>query len=812
MLYLALTAGRAQASPAPQAVADGILVTFREPAAGDGAKRDRLHGQLGAKLVYRARRYPVDFVRPLLPGASTDPTALRRLCARYRASGEVSDCRLNRALTPSRDDHAQAGGPPDHEASPACSLAEWDLLTPAMARTFRQRQLTPLWAQTQTGSRLARTLLDRIQAHAGSDLGAVGVAILDAGFELNSVNGAVGADIDRSRQSGDLSAFRHPWSRDRNTQRRQEAVRGNAHGTMVANLKNDPVVGTASHTRIDRMVVIRDEQGVLRFADGVTPGSPAVLNLALNPGPEGLPPFFNQLARDTLIVMSAGNNYPRPLGQAESQLDAILVGSSDPSGRNSDFSSPGEPVTVLAPADHWALSRQGSRYARFAGTSAATPQVEGALDMAIAVLGHAHRPALTAAQARQLLKLTALPSLSSHESPQADGAGILDVLRVAAVASRLRALDWADQDDAGRDRLLAMPELLDFTHPLNGEDRSWWQSELDPQTALQDGLTKIASCETFAEGLDSLNRAFLLSARGGASPAEQAIAIRARTALAAAYRRLGMETNAVFYDNFDPAYFLAHAPQIVAGHGQTLPAADSRERAAALRTLGEVFLNERASIDEPSRRTIAATLAAAARDPEPRVRATAAREAGRLPAADGLPVLSAILDRDLGAVDGAPVRAGLAFGAARLAGESGFPILKRLIEAGDDDSRAIAAGVAADLPNHAVALLQAALTHPDEPTLLAVVASAARLPVTGESVLEALPASASAAVHAAAIEAAPHVNGGDRLLAQEAKGSDRDRAQLAITTAREWAEAEAKKPPDQRDTGLIARLRAIAGS
>jgi HEAT repeat protein len=245
------------------------------------------------------------------------------------------------------------------------------------------------------------------------------------------------------------------------------------------------------------------------------------------------------------------------------------------------------------------------------------------------------------------------------------------------------------------------------------------------------------------------------------------------------------------------------------GDDKTLPSPEFQQRASALRTLASAFLNENAPGGEATRKAISVVLSKAARDADSHVRATAALEAGRLGPADGSAILNSLLDSDLTAVDGAAIRFGAAVGASRLGDEAGYPILKRLIEQGDTNARSVAAAVSGGLRQHGAELLTLAVQHSESKTDLAVIEAATQLPDTGEAVIEPLAANPDAEVRQAVMHAARSFPTGDRLLALGAKDTDPDVAHSAVQLARDWADAEAAKPPDQRDEKLILRLRAI---
>lgn len=125
--------------------------------------------------------------------------------------------------------------------------------------------------------------------------------------------------------------------------------------------------------------------------------------------------------------MSAGNNHPFPLraskAQASREIDAVVVGSIAPDGQRSGFSQQGREVHVSAPADYYmsSVDRNGN-YAKFGGTSGATPLVTGSLAGFEWLSGY--HP--IAAEAKLLLEKTAIPTLSANKDPRMNGVGMLN--------------------------------------------------------------------------------------------------------------------------------------------------------------------------------------------------------------------------------------------------------------------------------------------------------------------------------------------------------------------------------------------------
>ena len=148
---------------------------------------------------------------------------------------------------------------------------------------------------------------------------------------------------------------------------------------------------------------------------------------------------FNALSPPSVVVTSAGNDYPEPVRTSKSKasrdFDAIIVGSLSPSGNRSDFSQEDLEVHIMAPSDNYISSAdEDGNYKRFGGTSGATPLVTGSLAGFEWLSGY--HP--TAEEAKILLEKTAILTKYSHDSPRRNGVGMLNSYRLGMVGKRLK--------------------------------------------------------------------------------------------------------------------------------------------------------------------------------------------------------------------------------------------------------------------------------------------------------------------------------------------------------------------------------------
>ena len=150
---------------------------------------------------------------------------------------------------------------------------------------------------------------------------------------------------------------------------------------------------------------------------------------------------FKKLSPPSVIVVAADNYFPETMddmkSRASKDFDVIAVGNLSPDGFAASSSVAGEEIHILAPAGESSVLASADYegdYMGFGGTSGAAPQVTGAL-AAFEWLSGYHP---SAAEAKRLLEKTASPSLHAFEEPRRNGAGLLNVYRLGAVAQKLK--------------------------------------------------------------------------------------------------------------------------------------------------------------------------------------------------------------------------------------------------------------------------------------------------------------------------------------------------------------------------------------
>ncbi len=161
---------------------------------------------------------------------------------------------------------------------------------------------------------------------------------------------------------------------------------------------------------------------------------PAVINQSAGEINSGLMPDYQRLLKNgTLVVYTAGNDYPRVSNvnpNTESLQDLILVGNSGPLGLAHSSSQESKKIAISAPAGAELYTGEGSSY--FGGTS-------GASALVAATLAHvrAMAPQLSVQNAKDLLRLASIPTLLSQPPERTNGPGMLNMFKMLVVAKNI---------------------------------------------------------------------------------------------------------------------------------------------------------------------------------------------------------------------------------------------------------------------------------------------------------------------------------------------------------------------------------------
>ena len=226
-----------------------------------------------------------------------------------------------------------------------------------------------------------------------------------------------------------------------------------------------------------------------------------------------------QVLDKTILVKSAGNNFPQPVDDMIRDLGdkIIVVGSADPGGFPSKFSQTSKEVVVLAPSDHYLQSININRQlTKYSGTSGAAPMVSAVLADVKSIL-----PDLSRDEAAYMLRKTATPT-SINMVSDVNGAGVLNHYKMLRFAKRLHEAGFADNR-----ALLYNDALCNFTIEATNLRR-------DAQQLLKTSK----DVDSYEKAFRKMRQAFFLDSSD----------METRKALAKFYHRAGHLAVAEFYD------------------------------------------------------------------------------------------------------------------------------------------------------------------------------------------------------------------------------------------------------------------------
>lgn len=634
--------------------ANGLLVRFKPGVAIESAQG--LHARLGSRVAFvSSEDGHLTFLFPHDEKAATDVVALTALCHAYRASNLVLDCSPSWRVE-TKDEKKEH----DPRSKGFRDLASKKVYCKECLDEYglppkHDGKLTPLWAQEQIGA----DLVDDVLGDVGS-VEPVNVGVFDGGFFPAALRATMTPELEARLKS-------HP------KEFLDDAPRGGAvdarkknqqHGDQVANLinsgKSKYPVGVGKFSRISALSRALWEYDAVGAKKVIQDGKVKVVNLSIGfadrpPDVDGKTSTYlgGQVTIETvrggikdgvIFVMAAGNDHPKPLEVTAKSSGAILVGSSTPTGLPSDFSQEGEEVSILAPSDHALTSvGEGDAATEFAGTSGATPLVAGAISNAAALL-----PGLTNDEARTLVERASTPTAPTSIKPRKNGAGILNLARMMAVAKRLRT-HWPTNRAKLKD-----PATYDFAKE-NKKARDKALADVDS-----------VDCKEQKKAFRALRRLFFLD------PSDGELALK----IAAVYRSLGRDENAEFFENLtrDPTALEVELRRRIASEDKRVSDEATRAALRSLGPQGKKFYGELARSGKGGHREQAvsalartgdlAAVDAFVKDGEGELREAAARSLIHFPAKDALPRLRSLAADPDRAVARAALVAAREFGAA----------------------------------------------------------------------------------------------------------------------------------------------------
>ena len=371
--------------------------------------------------------------------------------------------------------------------------------------------LNVFWAQEAIGTPEARLLIKEMQRD-GFKFFSTRLGILDVGFD--------------ERKTG------HPrFTSELNQQLKSIPIvlpfRARKHGTRTLSviIGQEPA-GVSSLGEVD-LILARTSDMWKELDTGRIPDVVNSSSTYRRKYTKDLLRLDKQVMEKTIWVNSVGNRFPKPIADHTREIggEAILVGSADPGGFPSTFSSTSEHVTVLAPSDYVqrGIDAKG-KIVKYGGTSGAAPMVTGVLADVKSIL-----PSLTRDEAAYMLQQTATRTTINNIST-VNGAGMLNHYKMLRVAQRLHKANFADN----RHRLYR-DRMYDFS-----DEASQLTNEAKLLLASTHGL---ATNNTKA--FKKLRKAFFLDSANE----------EARTLLADIYQQHGHVASAEFYHpplkNFD---------------------------------------------------------------------------------------------------------------------------------------------------------------------------------------------------------------------------------------------------------------------
>ncbi|MYE07183.1 MAG: S8 family serine peptidase [Oligoflexia bacterium] len=241
---------------------------------------------------------------------------------------------------------------------------------------------------------------------------------------------------------------------------------------------------------------------------------PNYLNVSMTwggPSHMGALPGYKAISPPSLVVTAAGNYAPKRPDldphkvKGSKEFGAIVVGSVSPYGNRSDFSQSGEEVAIMAPSNREITSAdKNGNYRKFSGTSGATPLVTGALGAFTLLAGY--QP--TAAEAKLLLKKTAIPLRTNNANPKKNGPGMLNAYKLGMVGKKLRK--ECGTDIACFKRLIGQDSTYEFPEE-EGVMETVKRAFPECSTTENQCREKSNSCEDKTAAFETLRKALFLN-------------------------------------------------------------------------------------------------------------------------------------------------------------------------------------------------------------------------------------------------------------------------------------------------------------
>jgi len=164
---------------------------------------------------------------------------------------------------------------------------------------------------------------------------------------------------------------------------------------------------------------VRNHMHLVNMSFGMQNRSSSLLQAVTNANRSGV-----------VVIASSGNDgHSKEIDYPARYDDTIAVGATNRQGRVASFTNRSSAIDIYAPGDKVVSAWLGGKYREMSGTSMATSHVSGAIALLLA-----HKPGLTAAQVKEIVKRSGLP-LKGAKAPRA--AGELNIARMLRYADRM---------------------------------------------------------------------------------------------------------------------------------------------------------------------------------------------------------------------------------------------------------------------------------------------------------------------------------------------------------------------------------------
>lgn len=236
----------------------------------------------------------------------------------------------------------------------------------------------------------------------------------------------------------DTGFFQEELASDRFVAGARPAGKQDSHGTGVVNTILDHSSDQVDISALFTWEELYDVESFKAKVDALGSRLPQVMNISFSLGSlDSVHQSFEYLAsKGVILIASAGNAGGQELDLNNQRFPGIVVGSISPFGVASDYSQAGAAVDILAPTDYFLNVNFGRGHSGAAmGTSFSAPQVTAAIAEIKSIL-----PEISPSEIEILLKQTAIRTIQSQTGLH--GAGMLNVVKMVAVAERLKKSGW----------------------------------------------------------------------------------------------------------------------------------------------------------------------------------------------------------------------------------------------------------------------------------------------------------------------------------------------------------------------------------